>query len=244
MVPCIDEPHCRSTVVPHTPSGHPATSGAIRPMFQPCSPTCVTQPICTSSTSAGSRPVRATSPFSTWAASSSARTEESAPFRLPIGERTASTMKASPIDDRLETPAPHAFELALSPLLERDPRAGDEVADGARDQHLSRVCLSRDARARVHGDPTHLAVHQLALTGMEARPQLETEGPDRVSDRARRANRPRRPVEGGEEAVARGVDLATAKPRQLLPDGCVMGLEKLAPAAVAELGGSPRRLDE
>ena len=36
---CIDEPHCRSTVVPQTDSGQPATSGAIRPMFQPCSPT-------------------------------------------------------------------------------------------------------------------------------------------------------------------------------------------------------------
>ena len=35
---CIDEPHWRSTVVPHTVSGQPATIGTIRPMFQPCSP--------------------------------------------------------------------------------------------------------------------------------------------------------------------------------------------------------------
>ena len=92
---CIDEPHCRSTVVPGTESGQPATSAAIRPMFQPCSPTCETQPICTSSTSAGSSPLRSTSAFSTWPASSSARSEASVPFRFPIGERTASTMKAS-----------------------------------------------------------------------------------------------------------------------------------------------------
>ena len=50
---CIDEPHWRSTVVPQTVSGQPATSGAMRPMFQPCSPIWVTQPICTSSTSRG-----------------------------------------------------------------------------------------------------------------------------------------------------------------------------------------------
>ena len=37
-----------------TVSGQPATSGAIRPTFSACSPICVTQPICTSSTSAGS----------------------------------------------------------------------------------------------------------------------------------------------------------------------------------------------
>src|SRR6185295_17606074 len=42
---CSDEPHCRSTVAPGTDSGHPATSAAIRATFQPCSPTCETQPI-------------------------------------------------------------------------------------------------------------------------------------------------------------------------------------------------------
>ncbi len=96
---CIDEPHCRSTVVPQTVSGQPATIGAIRPMFQPCSPICVTQPICTSSTSAGSRSWRPTRPFSTCAASSSPRVPESDPFRLPIGLRTASTMSASLLMD-------------------------------------------------------------------------------------------------------------------------------------------------
>src|SRR5437660_316554 len=92
---CIDEPHCRSTVVPHTVSGQPATSGAILPMFQPCSPIWVTQPICTSSTSAGSRSWRATRPFSTCAQSSSPRMLASEPFRFPIGLRTASTINAS-----------------------------------------------------------------------------------------------------------------------------------------------------
>ena len=92
--PCIEEPHWRSTLVPQTVSGHPATSGTNRPMFQPCSPICVTQPICTSSISPGSRSCRATRPFSTWPHSSSPRMVESAPFRRPIGLRTASTIRA------------------------------------------------------------------------------------------------------------------------------------------------------
>ena len=94
---CIEEPHCLSTDVPHTVSGQPATSDDIRATFSACSPTWLTQPICTSSISPGSRSRRPTSPFRTCAASSSARTPASAPLRRPIGVRTASTISASVI---------------------------------------------------------------------------------------------------------------------------------------------------
>ena len=57
---CIDEPHWRSTVVPHTVTGQPAASATLRPMFQVCSLICVTQPHWTSSISPGSTPLRAT----------------------------------------------------------------------------------------------------------------------------------------------------------------------------------------
>ncbi len=92
---CSEDPHWRSIVEAHTVSGQPPTSTACLPTFSACSPTCVTQPICTSSISPGSTSNRSTSPFRTCAASSSARISESEPFRLPIGERTASTMYAS-----------------------------------------------------------------------------------------------------------------------------------------------------
>ena len=62
---CIEEPHCRSTVVPATETGQPAVSATLRPMFHACSSTCVTQPHCTSSISPGSTPFRATSAFTT-----------------------------------------------------------------------------------------------------------------------------------------------------------------------------------
>ena len=51
-------------------SGKPAASAALRPMLMPCSPTCMTQPMITSSTSAGSRSLRSTSARSTCAARS------------------------------------------------------------------------------------------------------------------------------------------------------------------------------
>ena len=50
---CIDEPHWRSTDVPHTVSGQPATSDDIRATLSACSPTWLTQPIWTSSISPG-----------------------------------------------------------------------------------------------------------------------------------------------------------------------------------------------
>src|SRR3954466_446569 len=64
-------------------------------MFQPCSPTCVTQPNCTSSISAGSTSLRRTSASSTCPANSSPRIDDRVPFRLPIGDRTASMISAS-----------------------------------------------------------------------------------------------------------------------------------------------------
>ena len=58
---CCDEPHCRSMVTPGTRSGSPADSHAVRAMSRDCGPTCMTQPMITSSTASGSTPVRSTS---------------------------------------------------------------------------------------------------------------------------------------------------------------------------------------
>src|SRR5689334_4743795 len=104
MTPCAAKlmacwllPHCRSTVVPGTVSGKPALSNALRAMLTAWSPTCVTAPAMTSSTSAGSTPVRVTSSDRLWARRSTESTSCSAPLALPfpIGVRTAPTMTAS-----------------------------------------------------------------------------------------------------------------------------------------------------
>src|SRR5262245_37064137 len=92
---CIDEPHCRSTVVPHTVTGQPAVSAMFRPMFHACSSTCVTQPHWRSSTRPGSTSLPATSALTTCAERSSPRMCDNVPFFLPIGLRSASTISAS-----------------------------------------------------------------------------------------------------------------------------------------------------
>src|SRR5436190_5190777 len=91
---CWEDPHWRSTLVPTTDSGKPAASAALRPMFRPCSPVCMTQPMITSSTSAGSRSLRCTSALSVSAARSTGCQSFSFPLRFPSAVRTASTMTA------------------------------------------------------------------------------------------------------------------------------------------------------
>src|SRR5581483_5661366 len=91
---CCDDPHCRSTVVDGTDSGNPAASTALRPMFTACAPTCMTQPMITSSIRAGSRSLRCTRALSVSAARSAGCHPDSLPLRLPPAVRTASTMTA------------------------------------------------------------------------------------------------------------------------------------------------------
>jgi hypothetical protein len=94
---CWDDPHCRSTVTPGTLSGRPADSQAFLAMSNVCGPICETHPMITSSTAAGSIPVRSTSPRRACAPRSTGWTPDRDPFRLPIAVRTAPAMNASAI---------------------------------------------------------------------------------------------------------------------------------------------------
>jgi hypothetical protein len=89
---CCDDPHWRSTVVPGTSSGRPAASQQVRAMSPACGPIVSTHPKTTSSTAAGSMPVRSTTPLIAWAPRSAGWTPDKPPPRLPTGVRTVSTM--------------------------------------------------------------------------------------------------------------------------------------------------------
>src|SRR5919197_928590 len=150
------------------------------------------------------------------------------PGTVSPSTRTSEACTGCTSASRIEPPcARDALQLVLAALLEGDPGAGDEVAYRARDEHLARFRERRDA-----------------LAGVEARTQLDAEPPDRLLDRVGGADRPRRPVECGEEAVPRGVDLLPAEPDELDPNGLVVRLEQLAPAPVAELHRALRRADD
>src|SRR5438105_4527182 len=94
---CWLDPHCRSIVVPGTVSGKPAASAALRPTLRLCSPTWLTQPAMTSSTTPGSIPARSTRAPSVCASRSTGCQSFRQPLRRPTGVRTASTITASRI---------------------------------------------------------------------------------------------------------------------------------------------------
>ena len=75
----------------------PALSQAVRPTLNDCSPTWLTQPVTTCSTSAGSMPERPTTSLSATPSRSTGWTVDSSPFRRPTGVRTASTITTSAI---------------------------------------------------------------------------------------------------------------------------------------------------
>jgi hypothetical protein len=89
---CCDEPHWRSMLVPGTDSGRLDASTALRAMLVACSPTWLTQPRITSSTAAGSMPLRATSASITCAARSAGCQPASLPPRRPPAVRAVATM--------------------------------------------------------------------------------------------------------------------------------------------------------
>ena len=92
-------------------------------------------------------------------------------------------------------------------------------------------------RADVHREPADPLAPHLHLTGVHAGADRDPDARERVTDRAGAADRATGSVEGGEEPVAGGVDLAPAEPGQLLAHDRVVLVEERAPPGVAELGG-------
>src|SRR5829696_1681342 len=137
--------------------------------------------------------------------------------------------------------ARYALERMRTALLEVDPGADDEFADGARDQDLAGAGERRHARADVHRHAGHVVAHDLDLAGVDARANLEPQLSGAVAGLARAPDRARRPVEGGEEAVPERLDLVTLECAQGLADDRVVRRDPIAPAAIPERGGAIRR---
>ena len=113
-----------------------------------------------------------------------------------------------------------------------------------RDENLAGLCDGCDSSPDVDGDTADLVVHELALPCVKPRPNLEAEFANAVPNRARAPNRPRRAVEGREEAVASGVHFPTPEVPQLRSDEPMVLLHEFAPAAIAELGRAGGGIDE
>src|SRR5437588_1345324 len=138
----------------------------------------------------------------------------------------------------------HAFERVCAAFGELEARAGYEVADGAGNEHLAWVGEGGDAGTDVDGHTGGLGVVQLTFADMDADACLQPEGLEPRDDRLGGTDRACWTVEGGEEAVARGVSFLAMEAAQFAADERVVGGEQISPTAVAELRCLLRRTHE
>src|SRR5262249_294770 len=107
-----------------------------------------------------------------------------------------------------------------------------------RSRHFHRRGNTRDTRADVHRDSGKILAEDFAFAGVQATAHLETKCAHSITDRAGTADRPRRPVERRQDAIPRGVDLASAI---LLQDVANFGeecREQFTPGIIAEYCGA------
>src|SRR6266542_3488648 len=151
-----------------------------------------------------------------------------------------------PVSERPRTPPRlrNPLQLVSAAVFERDSGTGDEILDGAGDEHLAGPGERCDTRADVDGDAADLLVDKLALAGVQPGAHVEVEVPDPVAHCTGTANGARRPVEARKEPVAGRIDLPPAKASELGADDVMVLLQQDAPAAVAERSRPGGRVDD
>jgi hypothetical protein len=93
--------------------------------------------------------------------------------------------------------------------------------------------LGGDPRADVNSNAPDLAVHELALPGVEAGAHLDGEFAHALPDRASAADRSRGAVEACEESVSGRVELPAAEAGELGTDASVVAGDQPSPAPVS-----------
>src|SRR6516225_7436544 len=98
----------------------------------------------------------------------------------------------------------------FSTLVEGKPRAGHQIADGLRDQYLSRTGKRCNASPNVHGDPCKIFAHEFAFPSVYAATHVQTYCTHRLANCASAPDRSGRAIKGSEKAVAGCADLPPA----------------------------------
>ena len=98
-----------------------------------------------------------------------------------------------------------------------------------------RTAEGKDPGRGVHRHPTNVVRHDLDLTCVDTRSDLDAEFPDRVADDGSAAHGTRRAVEDGQEPIPGLLDLAAAERREVVAHPVIVIGDHLAPSVVAHL---------
>ena len=132
--------------------------------------------------------------------------------------------------------AGHTFECVSTTIDELNARTGNQVPDGARDQHFVGPGSGCYSRSDMHGDPADIVSDEFALAGVQPATDLKAQGAELLTHGTGASYRPSGTIEGGEHAVACPIHLATAERAQLFSYHRVESCQQLAPPLVSHLG--------
>src|SRR5579863_571036 len=125
----------------------------------------------------------------------------------------------------------------LAPVEERNARSSHERRHRAGHQHLAGTGQGRHPGADVNGHPGYVVASDLDLTCVDTGPHVNVEGLQRLPDGHGALDRPTRTVEGGYEAVAHRLYLATPIPLELRAHALVVAIKEIPPPSVPEPRG-------
>jgi len=146
---------------------------------------------------------------------------------------------------REQLPLPgYALEHVGAPLLEGDARAVDEVLHGARHEDLACLRQCGNPGANVHGNATDVLTTDLTLSGVQTTSHIDTQTLHPLRDRGRTPKGARRTVERREKTVAGVLYDTPLETADFGVGDVVVAYEQLAPTAVPEPRGMPRRIDD
>src|SRR5262249_50139276 len=127
-----------------------------------------------------------------------------------------------------------ALDDVLSAVGEHEPRARRQVASRRADDDLTGSRSLCDSRGDVDGDASLASVDLLHLARVYSGPDREAELFEPVLNGEGTVDRPRRPIEEREDAVAGAVDHLAAEPADLLSNDSVVPGQEVGPRPVAD----------
>ena len=133
-------------------------------------------------------------------------------------------------------PVGDALQFVFAGVFELQPRARGEVFHRGAHENLPGACERADPRADVDREAANVVASEFDLTGVAPGADLQAELADGHAERLGAADGPGGPVEGRQQAVPGGVDVAAPVPFDLPARQVVMLGEEIGPAGVAELG--------
>src|SRR5690349_1633794 len=125
--------------------------------------------------------------------------------------------------------------------LKANSRTGHEIPNGAGNQNTPAGDPLSDLAGDVHSTTANIAMRNFALADMETGADLNPQLGGIVRERTRAANRPRRSIEGGQEAAPSPSTLAAAIPFQFANDMISQALPDVLRKRIFARGRMERR---